>query len=242
MIKKITILLLIILSVFIGGAAKPTPNHYPVNRDGLLGWWSYRNTGSVSATGTWKDYSGNGNDGTCVADAYVDNLGVNLDVNLEGIGDYVSIGSFGTVSEITIAAWVRADDGLANEYSGIVSSPNWGSAGYFHFSFEYTRPSCYLHEGGTARAVVLGSVTSTGVWNHIVLTLKTGAAGMNLYENGVLVATDDVTPASFYVNDMRIGSEIEGRDLQGVVDDVQIYNRALSAGEIKANYLKNKRN
>ncbi len=71
----------------------------------LVGYWTSVRSGSVAATGTWSDYSTAGNDGTLVADAYVDSGGVHLD----GTGDYVDVNdsaSLDVTAALTLVAWV----------------------------------------------------------------------------------------------------------------------------------------
>lgn len=204
------------------------------NRRGLVGHWKYH--GNVSALGTWYDISGNGNHGTLVGNAVVDNQGLNLD----GSGDYVDCGNVGSFSELTLCAWIKPTS-LLNEYSGIISTPRWGSAGYVHFSFEYDRPSVYIHQGGSSRAIALGTSVSTNVSIFITATIKNGASGLKIYKNAVLEDTDDVYISNFIYTTTYIGYEEVSRYLNGFIPYASIYNRALSASEIKQLYHQTRR-
>ncbi|MDI6891269.1 MAG: LamG domain-containing protein, partial [Thermodesulfovibrionales bacterium] len=74
-------------------------------------------------------------------------------------------------------------------------------------------------------------------WNHIVLTYDKDAGGtdeIRLYVNGVQKATGDYSTAiSTNANNLLIGDLI---GFNGTIDEVRIYNRALSAAEIKTSY------
>ena len=90
------------------------------------------------------------------------------------------------------------------------------------------------HLGGT------GDFTSTivpklGIWAHVVLTYDSGLC--SLYVNGQLVATKSQTPntgtTNFFFGQHLVNA---GIFFVGSIDDVCIYNRALSAAEVKFLY------
>ena len=71
-------------------------------------------------------------------------------------------------------------------------------------------------------------------WTHLATTYD--GANQRLYINGVLVATKAQTGAIAAANQpLRIGgNNVSGEFFQGLIDEVRIYNRALSAAEITA--------
>jgi hypothetical protein len=83
-------------------------------------------------------------------------------------------------------------------------------------------------------------------WTHIVGTYDPSASApqMNLYINGTLASSTTATGAIAYDtagadDDVLIGSAIVGSASQafvGVVDDVRIYNRAISPAEVRRLY------
>jgi len=87
--------------------------------------------------------------------------------------------------------------------------------------------SFYLYPG---HAVYLPTpqIVSDGHWHHVVATLS--SLGMKLYLDGNLVATNPNTSSSGIIGWWRI---MPGN---GFVDDVRIYNRALSSTEVSQLY------
>jgi Concanavalin A-like lectin/glucanases superfamily len=94
---------------------------------------------------------------------------------------------------------------------------------------------------GVGQSVISNNSLSAGRWYHVVAT-RSGSTGNwtdTLYINGSLDATaasaDDprnpATPLTF------IGwSNFSNQLFNGIIDDVHVYNRALSAAEIKQIY------
>jgi len=81
------------------------------------------------------------------------------------------------------------------------------------------------------------TVATTGVWYHVAAVKN--SAGFSIYVNGVLEDSRSPLPNFLDTNsaNLLIGSYIlEGAHLNGLVDEVQIYNRALSPVEIAAIY------
>lgn len=70
-------------------------------------------------------------------------------------------------------------------------------------------------------------------WNNLVITYNNQQGSM--YLNGISVASSTGT----YVagnNTLRLGDNVNNERFSGIMDDVRIYNRALSADEIKRMY------
>lgn len=79
-----------------------------------------------------------------------------------------------------------------------------------------------------------------GQWHHVVVT-KSSTAGSCFYVDGVAQTPESRSTASF-ANPERyhfvIGRDCQngGRNFRGVLDDVRVYNRVVSAGEIRRHY------
>ena len=214
------------------------------NNFGLVGYWSME--GGKGATVT--DFSGKGNVGTMTnmdpaTDWITGKVGKSLD--FDGTDDFVNLGSASNLnptSSITLSAWIRIDGGN-NTYRDIIS--RWDSAGgvnertyiigvnnsnalYFAISSDGT-------DGGASIATDPATAT-TDTWLHVLGTWD--GTTMRLYKNGVEVATALQNAMMSSPNTRTgIGATI-GRagDSQvslfnGAVDDVRLYNRALSASE-----------
>lgn len=89
------------------------------------------------------------------------------------------------------------------------------------------------------------SVSTLNTWTHWVVVIDRAGSNVSYYKNNVL---DVLRTPSFPVgsinqtNSIYIGREIGGsnsRRVNGLIDDVRIYNRALSASEISELYRMN---
>ena len=81
------------------------------------------------------------------------------------------------------------------------------------------------------------SAVNTGQWVHVATVLPEGAsspADVQLYVNGVR-ETGAVTAGTINTKagaSMRIGANETGQYFTGLIDDVRVYDRALTAEEI----------
>jgi len=220
-----------------------TPNHHPVNRSGLVGWWDYMNTGSVSATGTWKDYSGNGNDGTLTGNAYINNQGLNCNAGTDS-SNHGTSASLRLTTAGTISTWIKASSLGAD--IAIVCKLNWGTdrngyhlffnGGTGNFGMEFASNSAF-------QQVKEGTSLDDGEWHQLVASWSTN---VRMYIDGEQVGTATtrtVTPDYTTDYDLLLGQATgySPAAYTGLIAGTQICNRALSAGEIQQNYLKNLR-
>ena len=85
-----------------------------------------------------------------------------------------------------------------------------------------------------ANANIYGpAALATNTWSHIAATYD--GAALRLYLNGTLVSSQARTGAiSTSTNPLQIGGDsIYGQFFQGAIDEVRIYNRALTQAEIQ---------
>ena len=94
-----------------------------------------------------------------------------------------------------------------------------------------TRPTGQVNIGGEVGATGSAAL-ALNAWSHLAVTYDNTA--LRLYVNGTLVATTAVSgPIPVSTGVLRMGgNSIWGEWFSGKLDDVRIYNRALSAGEI----------
>jgi hypothetical protein len=89
---------------------------------------------------------------------------------------------------------------------------------------------------------VRGISVSAGLWQH-VCGVASSLSNISIYQNGIVERSGSSGLSSFTLtpisNQLVIGNEGQlqsGRYFPGLIDDVRIYNRALSAAEIQAIY------
>ncbi len=114
---------------------------------------------------------------------------------------------------------------------GIVSTWEW-AAGKVHFKFKSNQIQAQKNDG----VKLYYSNTVVNTWYHIVYTTDTAANEYKLYIDGEMIGegTAGATPEN--MNERRIGSEHDGRWLNGMMDNVRIYDRVLSADEVMQNF------
>jgi len=206
---------------------------------GLVGYWSMNRAGF----GTVLDLSKNGNVGTLKptwpsnSPQYVDSKNKKLlkALSFDGVNDYVDCGNkdnLEALSNFTAEAWFKAS---AYDDRTIVSkrqhSLPWNG---WQVRLLSSTSIFYYTTYSTTSISKIVTVSDLGTsWHHIVYTITDNVG--QLYLDGVPVGTTSTgvgnivnTNAVFSVGSMNGGLQF----FNGSIDDVRIYNRALSAPEI----------
>ncbi|MCK9497288.1 MAG: LamG domain-containing protein [Candidatus Colwellbacteria bacterium] len=218
----------------------------PVSRDpSLVGYWPFEGYGSIAdlQTSGLEDYSGYGNNGTAdntngLGMSFVSGK-VGSAVQFDGVDDYVNGGTptlLTTTDDFSISVWVNP--GIIENWSalvGLVSNSNIRRSLYFSHSstpMYYTTFSDdnYSTFYGTPEGLIVGS------WIHIVLTYDYSSKTYKFYQNGSCTKTIKRSlPEKIDSNAVLIG-RIDNHYGDCSIDEVRIYNRALSETEINAIY------
>jgi fibronectin type 3 domain-containing protein len=181
------------------------------------------------------DASGRGNTGSITGATRTATGRFGAALSFDGAGDFVTVAdspSLDLTSTLTISAWVRPT--TLSGWRTIVMKE--GSATGLVYSLYSTtnnnRPGGYLEIGGTDRELkATASVVTTG-WRHLALTYD--GTTMRIYIDGVLRGTRAQTGAvAASTGSLKIGGNaIWGEWFSGLIDEVRIYDRTLSAAEI----------
>jgi hypothetical protein len=210
--------------------AQTVPNYVPTN--GLVGWWPFN--------GNAQDESGNNNNGTVNgATLTADRFGnANNAYSFDDASDYILNSTvFTSVTDsFTISFWINCDTftntpNIHPETNAIGS--NW-NAFLFH---TYTNGAAYcgINTNSTGRFVLPSNTFLTHQWFNVVFTYVNGVA--KLYLNGSIIASNsnmDLPTTAW--NGFNIGYNNGGRATLGIVDDIGIWNRALTQQEISDLY------
>ncbi len=209
---------------------------------GLVAHWPM-NEGAGS---TITDVTGNGHTGALVNGASWSTTGGDPAVSFDGVNDYVDVGSLNmSGNAMTLAAWFRvADlDNCPNRDCRIISDAT-GTAEQDHYvmistiaSGAQTRLRFRIKTNGTTTTLISGSGNvPENQWVHVAAVYD--GAAMQLYMDGVKVGsktkTGSITPSGAIA--CWIGGnppDATVRPWDGQIDDVRIYNRALSAQEVQ---------
>jgi hypothetical protein len=148
--------------------------------------------------------------------------------DFDGNQSYVQIPDLGDWEQASIECWVqeRAFSGI----QGIVSTWQW-AAGKVHFKFESNQIQAHKNDG-----VKIVFAAEEKKWFHVIYTADTKANELKLYVNGELKAEGIAGATPQNMRERRIGSEHDGRFLNGMVDEVRIYKRILTPKEVAQNH------
>ncbi|MBI2439308.1 MAG: hypothetical protein HYV45_01755 [Candidatus Moranbacteria bacterium] len=231
-----------------GGVGKTTINVSQNDKltSGLIGFWSF-NGKDVSGT-TAYDRSGQGNNGTLIGGTAVYPGKVGQALSFDAIDDQVSISdnaSLDISGDVTISVWLKPTASLVGYAAHpIAKLTSTSDANYVLYYFGTTsgtdkQLTFYANRGGTWNTISGSHVATLGEWVHIAVSYTT-ASGGQLYVNGV--ATGSLTGSGALATnsaDLFFGDS-SSTVFPGLMDEVRIYNRALSASEIQSLYIMGK--
>jgi len=239
--KKILIAFIFLLSPVLVSAASLT--------DGLVGYWTF-NGSDINGT-TAYDKSGQGNNGTLTngPTKVAGKLGQALDFSgvkytTQSISNFRSSDNEGAIS-----AWIKGVPGIS---SIIFSSDNSTSnqSRFIFYTSDANDPKARLRflttVGGVTNTVEGSSSVLDNKWHHVV-AISNGSV-WTMYVDGVsqtVTATNGTNVGNWFSDvsgrdRVTIGAQYNGAtpaySFKGIIDDVRIYNRVLSASEVAALY------
>jgi len=216
--------------------------------DGLVGYWTF--DGSDTDTVSAADSSGQGNDGT-LNGGPVPAIGkIGQAIKFDGIDDIITVSGTNkpTVDEVTISAWVKINNFRSANHH-VIASDISGNNGFYMTIYRASATNrLYLSvRNGTSSethyATIDGGLLEFGRWYHIAAKYDKTAEEISYYVNGVKDSEVDTVAGGFgsiaqNTQNMDIGHDtsISTSQFDGTIDDLRIYNRALSADEITALY------
>jgi RHS repeat-associated protein len=203
---------------------------------GLIGSWNF----DEGAGSTTVDASGKGFHGTLMSGATWATGHSNSAASFDGINDYVQVGAAAGLSitnAASFSAWIfPTGTGSNSTYGGTIVGKegeyliNRAANGNIQWAFSNSNPGwAWVNTGGVA---------PLNQWTHVAVVYDAGV--IKTYINGSLVHTfngqgaiTDYDGGAY--NDFRIGGRQESaQHFQGRIDEVRVWNRALSASEITA--------
>jgi len=160
----------------------------------------------------------------------------NFSLEFDGTNDYVNMGNvcnLGT-SDFTISGWINATDYTNNQ--SFVSKYEDGNNRWYFGTDSSDRPIFYSKKDGSAVLNLTGTdVVTENVWHHFAISCDRDGTE-NLYIDGVLNASAICSDGDIdNAGDLHIG-RYSTTYHQGNIDEVAIWDKALSATEIAAIY------
>ncbi len=195
------------------------------NDNGVVGQWDFDEGGGQ----TVADSSGNANDGTWHGSS----------MSFNGVDDYVEVpddDSLDITEEITIEAWVKLSP--TGKFQAIIDK-KWAD-GYALLISDSGNIIGYYSNGGPPNYNTIQTADNSFMWDdwtHISYTFTESSA--KIYINGELkkMKTPEGGITSNPNANLRIGCNFnDNYQVNGLIDNVRIYSRALSAQEVQEHY------
>ncbi|MCJ7777929.1 MAG: LamG domain-containing protein [Sedimentisphaerales bacterium] len=201
-----------------------------------------RVTGSLFTNGGIRyrnivpDYSGSGNDGVINGDCNRVVGKVNSAIKFDGDGDFINIGpnSLNITNLITVAAWIKVS-AFDKTSQAIVTK------GDTSWRLQRSANTNFMEFDCNGVGSVVGSINvNDGQWHHIAGVYSSNPP-IKLYlyvdgqkdKDGSFPGSGSISSnlASIYIGG---NSEVSGRWFNGIIDEVRVYNVALSLAQISA--------
>ena len=201
--------------------------------DGYVNWWKFND-----ATGT-NAIDSSTNSKTCAlynAPVWTNSAGgIGSALYFDGVTNYGSLGtltSWPTTGSVSVTAWFRCEDVTAKRiiFAGVTGDLWW-------LNIDQTSLRIRLYVNGLTPAATYtpGTSITNNIWTFVASVYDEAAA--YIYLNSSLSVSNAVTGTRNAGNaGMYIGGQDNLNYFKGTIDDVRIYPRALSAGEIATLY------
>ena len=219
--------------------------------DGLVGYWSFDERSGTTAS----DASNNNNDGTLVNGTtwatgikpFSGGVSGSSAVQFDGTDDYVVTNSVDLTAHSAGAFefWIKVPTDI-NQADLVSWHKTSGYSSYFSFYMAGGNGKVYVvSEDESSEYLINGLPSSDTVnddsWHHIVFS-QNGEFG-TIY---IDAKAQPVTTSGYWFDDMSFSNQAiyigkafnTGNYLNGYIDELRIYNRALSAAEVRYHYNK----
>ena len=217
-------------NVAIGDASDPN----------IVGEWTFDDVSSIAV------YDGGlyGNDATASGGTIVSgNTGNAMD--FDGVDDSVSLpaSAFSTIDdEVTISMWVYGDSSQARSDTAFAAVDASGNR-VINIHLPWSNSRVYFDAGnsGTSSYDRIYQTASSsefeGQWNHWAFVKNASTGEMKMYLNGALFKSGTgKTRTMSGVTTATLGSSISSLTYDGSIDEVILYDIALSAAEVSSLY------
>jgi len=207
---------------------------------GLVGHWAFdEGTGDLAG-----DRSDLGNDANLHGVEWVRG-GFGTALRFKGTDSYASIpmpGGLDGADELTVEAWVLWHEGA--RYPNLITGGPWSPGGFLFFvadrvcAFRLGRPDVSAGELGKERSeawALFLSPFEVGRWYHLAATFR--RPDIVTYVNGTAVSSATWDYPVGCRGELLLGCWYPQQACHnGLIDEVRVYTRSLTAGEVQASY------
>ena len=221
-----------------GGSNKATKTNYITvttnPSSGLVAAYGFDETSGLQVL----DASGKGNHGTISNAARTTTAKFGRALSFSGSNSLVTVSdssSLDLTGAMTLSAWVYPTTSASGWKTLILKERIGGLAYSLYANSDAALPNSTLSIGSSDRQLTVGSRLPSNTWTHLAATYN--GATQRLYVNGVQVGSRAQTGTlNVSANPLRIGGNTVWANeyFKGLIDEVRVYNRALSQAEIAA--------
>jgi hypothetical protein len=202
----------------------------PISDPSLIGWWTLDEGMGTTAV----DWSGHDNHGTLInGPQWVPGYDGDA-LEFDGADDYVNLPYTTDPTAYTIAAWIKP--ARTSPASIVVRTDNAGPTTNWSHQLRIDSSGVIEHYAwdGSERRVLGTTAIKAGTW-YSVVAVATNDGNMRLYVNGQREGTATTVGTLWAGGDRFIIGSNSGHGMgwfEGVIDDIRIYDRALTQEEI----------
>lgn len=240
----VTAFVLTVISLLAVFPVNEVEAHEYVTKD-LIGYWTMDNAnidGQIV-----KDISGNNNHGVIIGNPQSVSGIIGEALDFDGVDDFVALPDLGHEPEVTVEVWASGDQPF--QVNGLVSTsviPEKMLGSVVTFSVRFNRIDLHIKYTGGYMSHQ-GGLVKPHTWYHFAYTadlIKPFGEQFAVYINGSdgnggihgVQEFPNVEKPPINLTRLRIGSELKDRYFPGILDEVRIYNRALTKEEIQQNF------
>jgi hypothetical protein len=204
---------------------------------GLQGYWKFDATPASNGSAL-TDASGNGRTGTLVTDDDATNKAIigqqQLALGLDGTVDHVMVPDspgLDLSGDFTLSAWIHPNT-LAVGYQALISKSSSPTRPPSLWLLDDRVEIWFSPGGGQAMST---ATLVTGAWQHVAATFEDGADEIRIYIDGTLDSVTNGVTDTPDIGDQPLVFGQRGDSnfyYNGGIDEVMVWNRALTALEI----------
>jgi hypothetical protein len=230
-------------------------NITPIGSFGIVDWKKNGNSvlalnmpfeaNSGSEATLTRDYSENANNGTVNNALWYRGYGLNSRgvYEFNGTDSYITLGDadeldFGADEDFTVEAWINSGD-VTNDQIILEKVADSGALQGYQMAIVNSRIEFYLADSFGNATFSSNTVLSDDTWYHVMFVFnRNGEAEM--YINGTLDSSQDISGVNGDLSNtasLEIGrSTATGDYFDGRIDEIRIFNYAVSNGQAEVTY------